>query len=102
MINCWQRSDNGIAASQYADIKSNKVTTGAPEIYSKLYYDELLLLKEKGVKQLLTKYSSILEIVRIPDAAFDLDTPEDLKHLINIKRPYKPSYFKALFKFEVL
>lgn len=91
LINTWQNSDKGIVASQYSefnsdigselnrDISSNKITIGAPAIFSKFYYDKLLLLQEKGAKALLEKYKNDLEYIKLADAAFDLDTPDDLK-----------------------
>ncbi|PCI72929.1 MAG: hypothetical protein COB38_02505 [Gammaproteobacteria bacterium] len=90
LIEVWRNSDKGIVASQYletssetcsktdADINPNKVTVGAPAIFSKFYYDKLLQLKEKGAKALLKQYSKDVEIVKLDDAAFDLDTNEDL------------------------
>ncbi len=86
LIEVWRNSDKGIVASQYLeicsdedqDINSNKSTIGAPAIFSKFYYDELLLLKEKGAKALLIKYSKDLEVVKLDDAAFDLDSEKDL------------------------
>ena len=94
LIERWKNSSKGIVASQYFerdfkkgpktnpetdfDTSVNKVTIGAPAIFSKFYYDELLLLKEKGAKALLKQYSKDVEIVKLDKAGFDLDTDEDL------------------------
>jgi len=94
LIEVWRKTDKGIVASQYsetgfekgsetdtekdADTSANNVTIGAPAIFSKIYYDELRLLKEKGAKALLNRYSNDVEIVKLHDAAYDLDTEKDL------------------------
>ena len=55
----WKNSSKGIIASQYneadseldsetdSETSANKVTLGAPAIFSKFYYDELLLLRKR-------------------------------------------------------
>ena len=90
LIERWKSSSKGIIASQYFEKKfeacskagsetnANKVTIGAPAIFSKFYYDKLLLLKEKGAKALLNRYSKDLEVFKLDNAAYDLDTEEDL------------------------
>ena len=95
LIEVWRKSSKGIVASQYVETgsavgdekstntSSNKVTIGAPAIFSEFYYDKLLQLKEKGAKALLKQYSKDVEIVKLDDATFDLDTDEDL-HTFNL------------------
>jgi molybdenum cofactor cytidylyltransferase len=62
-----------IVAAQYSD------TVGVPALFGKRFFTELLNLEgDKGAKNLIRSQSANLSIVQIPEAAFDIDTPEDL------------------------
>ena len=57
---------------------------GAPVIFPKDYFCELRQLTgDKGAKVLLKQYSQKLISLTMPEAALDVDTPEDLKLLLS-------------------
>jgi molybdenum cofactor cytidylyltransferase len=55
---------------------------GAPVIFPKKYFAELSQLTgDKGAKTLLLQHSQHIMSIEIPEAAFDIDTPQDLKQI---------------------
>lgn len=54
-------------------------TLGAPVIFPKKFVPALLLLEEgKGAKSVIHQFIDNVLVVDIPQAAFDIDTPQDL------------------------
>ena len=63
-----------IVAAQYNGV------LGAPVIFPKQYFSQLSQLEgDKGAKKLLQQNIRQTISLSIPEAAFDIDTPEDLK-----------------------
>lgn len=63
-----------IIAAKYEGI------VGAPTIFPKQYFFQLSQLKgDKGAKTLLQQYSQQIIGLTMPEAALDIDTPDDLK-----------------------
>ena len=63
-----------IIAAKYAG------RVGVPCIFPRQYFSQLSQLSgDKGAKTLLRKYQEQVISVEMPQAAFDIDTPEDLK-----------------------
>jgi molybdenum cofactor cytidylyltransferase len=57
---------------------------GTPALFSRVYFEQLLKLRsQQGAKAILEKYEQDLVFVDIPEAAVDLDTPEDVAALVN-------------------
>ena len=78
LINAKQNSNNKIIASAYEN------TLGAPVLFDRSYFNELLALQgQEGAKKLLIKYSN--EVIAMPfnKGAIDIDTPEDYERLLN-------------------
>lgn len=73
LLNATRRYPEHIIASQYAK------KAGAPSIFPKHYFNELIgLTGDNGAKGLLGKYSQQIIRIAMPEAAFDVDTPQDL------------------------
>ena len=57
-------------------------TTGAPAIFPRWTFGDLLELRgDRGAQMLLRRYSDRVVRVPMPRAAIDIDTPEDLLEL---------------------
>ena len=68
-----RQSDSGLVAASY----SGRI--GTPALFSCAYFDELLQLEgQAGAKSLLERHASHLVAIDFPEAACDLDTPEDV------------------------
>lgn len=73
LIAAWNGQDTVIAASVYAG------QLGVPAIFPRWCFSELLELRgNQGAKNIITRYASRLAHVPMPNAALDLDTPEDV------------------------
>ncbi len=65
-----------IAATEYGG------THGVPSVFPRKYFDELLSLPpESGAKTLILKHLDDVSSIPFPDAAIDIDVPNDLKRL---------------------
>ncbi len=73
MIDRWRESPTTICAAQYGD------TIGIPAIFPRNQYSELILLAgDSGAKKLLLDSGQHIQLIKIPQAAMDIDRPEDL------------------------
>lgn len=73
LSDAWRRQHRGIAAAYYQGI------TGVPAIFPREYFPQLLALRgDQGARALLQRHLDRLIRVPMPNAAFDLDTPQDL------------------------
>lgn len=82
LIKSYQETQKVIIASKYNE------TTGVPALFSNALFPELMQLEgDKGAKALIQKYIDTGLILLIPEAAIDIDTPDDYKQLLlkNIK-----------------
>lgn len=82
LIQSYQETQKVIVASKYNE------TTGVPALFSNALFPELMQLEgDKGAKALIQKYIDTGVILLIPEAAIDIDTPDDYKQLLlkNIK-----------------
>jgi len=82
LIQSYQETQKVIIASKY------NATTGVPALFSNALFPELMQLEgDKGAKALIQKYINTGVILLIPEAAIDIDTPDDYKQLLlnNIK-----------------
>lgn len=78
LVSQWQLSKNKLTASQYFDKKNDNWVLGAPAIFPRRYFDELMNLSDKGARKILNRERNNLNVVDIENASIDLDTPEDL------------------------
>lgn len=73
LINKWRESPDKICAAQYLD------TVGIPAIFPRNTYSRLILLEgDVGAKKLLLENVENTQLLEIPEAAVDIDRPEDL------------------------
>lgn len=78
LINDFQKRNSLITACEYAG------TVGVPAVFSReLFYEIQSLENEGGAKSLIKKYRDSVGKIAAPEAAFDIDTPEDYEKLIN-------------------
>ena len=76
-----------IVAAEYAG------RVGAPSIFPKQYFSQLSQLTgDKGAQALIQQYPQQTISLAIPEAEFDIDTPEDLKSVVYIRDSVYPSY----------
>ena len=77
LIQSYQETQKVIIASKYNE------TTGVPALFSNALFPELMQLEgERGAKALIQKYIDTGLILLIPEAAIDIDTPDDYKQLL--------------------
>ncbi len=78
LISIHEKFTNRMVASKYGR------SVGIPAIFPRNYYNALLKLEgDKGAKKLLA--STTINKVEIPEAEFDIDSPEELKALLKTK-----------------
>jgi len=76
LVNAWNGHDTVIAASVYAG------HVGVPAIFPQWCFTELRELRgDRGARMILERHAQRLVHVQMPNAAIDLDTPEDLAAL---------------------
>ena len=77
LIQSYQETQKVIVASKYNE------TTGVPALFGNALFPELMQLEgDKGAKALIQKYIDTGLILLIPEAAIDIDTPDDYKQLL--------------------
>ncbi len=66
----------GIVAAEYAG------QAGVPALFSRAYFSELAALRGSGgAKQIIVKHTNDTRRIPLPEAALDIDRPEDLARL---------------------
>ncbi len=59
-------------------------TLGPPCLFPRRWYPELAALSgPQGARSLLLKHAAEVEPLPLPQAAIDIDTPEDYRHLLH-------------------
>jgi len=73
---------DGIIATKFGALEKGKF--GAPTIFPRKYFDEILHLSdERGAKTIIKKYIVKVHFVECDEALFDVDTHQDYDKLIN-------------------
>lgn len=76
LVSAWNGESTVIAAAQYEQ------QTGVPAIFPAFCFSELAALRgDQGAKAVLHRYRDRVVRVAMPNAAVDLDTPDDLQIL---------------------
>lgn len=76
IIEKFRRTKKPIIASKY------KETNGVPALFAKEIFDKLMLIKgDKGARKIIDDFPELVETINIPEAAFDIDTAEDVAEL---------------------
>jgi molybdenum cofactor cytidylyltransferase len=74
-----------IAAAEFSG------TQGIPTVFGREFFDVLLQMEESaGAKSILTRNLAKVRKVPIPEAASDIDTPEDYRRLVEAHRAKLP------------
>lgn len=74
LIDTYMGSEKTIVAASYDG------TRGVPVLFDRKYFSELIALEgEGGARSMLDEYADEVAEVDMPEAAFDVDTPEDLR-----------------------
>ena len=76
LIQSYQETQKVIVASKYNE------TTGVPALFSNALFPELMQLEGGRSKALIQKYIDTGLVLLIPEAAIDIDTPDDYKQLL--------------------
>lgn len=76
LASAWRRSSRQIIASRYGDV------VGVPAIFPRWCFSDLCELRgDQGARALISRYSDHVQAVPHPEAAVDIDHPEDLLSL---------------------
>lgn len=82
LVSAWKGQDNSLVASLYSG------TVGVPAIFPRWCFSDLSSLRgDVGAKVVLQRHSDRLIRVPMPNAAMDLDTPEQLEELRRVRQP---------------
>lgn len=77
LVQSYQQTENIIIAATYGDV------IGVPALFSRVLFPELINLRgDRGAKALMRKYKDEVLNISIPEAAIDIDTPEDYEKLL--------------------
>ncbi len=77
LIQNYQETGKRIVASSYNEI------VGVPALFNQTLFSELMNIKgDKGAKALIRKYKNEVLSISIPEAAIDIDTPDDYEKLL--------------------
>ncbi len=77
LIQSYQQTENRIIASTYDGV------VGVPALFNKILFSELINIEgDKGAKALMRKYRDEVLTIEIPEAAIDIDTPDDYEKLL--------------------
>jgi CTP:molybdopterin cytidylyltransferase MocA len=72
----FEQSENAVIAAEYNQ------TTGVPALFSRsVFKDFNALAGDKGAKPVIEKHRESLATIVLPEAAFDIDTPQDFENL---------------------
>jgi molybdenum cofactor cytidylyltransferase len=72
----FAQSKSAIIAAEYNE------TRGVPALFARNIFDDLdNLAGDQGAKQIIQKYRSLATTIDLPEAAFDIDTPQDYLNL---------------------
>lgn len=73
LVTAWHGAPECIVASRFGSV------TGAPCLFPRLHFDELATLQgDQGARRLLQRHSARVVTVDHPEAAIDIDTPQQL------------------------
>jgi molybdenum cofactor cytidylyltransferase len=77
----WRREPRTIVASRYGSAALNDVT-GVPAVFPRWCFPDLLALRgDQGARALFHRYAEHVRRIELPEAAVDIDRPEDLLEL---------------------
>ena len=91
LVDQWYQEPEKIVASHYFEPKLQQTISGAPAIFPRTLFPQLVELNEQGARNLIKKNKNMLINLNIKNAAFDIDTPEDYEYFQSFQSSQKPS-----------
>jgi molybdenum cofactor cytidylyltransferase len=86
LISCWQTDISRICVACWDE--GEAFVSGPPVIFSRFVMPELKYLHpDRGARQVVDLHMDRVEFVRMPNAAYDLDRPEDLAEITTVGMP---------------
>jgi molybdenum cofactor cytidylyltransferase len=86
LISTWFTDISHICVASWKEGKA--FVSGPPVIFPGKYIPELkCLIKDRGARQVIDRHMEIVEFVKMENAAFDLDRPEDLELMAGRGQP---------------
>jgi molybdenum cofactor cytidylyltransferase len=80
LVAAYEEKRPALVASRYES--GGEATTGVPALFSRELFAELMELRgAEGAKRVITRHASEATHVSVPEASFDVDTPEDYRSL---------------------
>jgi molybdenum cofactor cytidylyltransferase len=81
LIEAYQTEHPTLVASEYES--EGEKTLGVPALFSHALFSELMSLRgAEGAKRIIERHRSETVIISVPEAAFDVDTPDDYRILL--------------------
>jgi molybdenum cofactor cytidylyltransferase len=80
LVAAYEEERPALVASRYES--GGELTTGVPALFSRELFAELMGLRgAQGAKRVIMWHASEATVVSVPEASFDVDTPEDYRVL---------------------
>jgi molybdenum cofactor cytidylyltransferase len=80
LVAAYEEKRTTLVASRYES--GGELTTGVPALFSRELFAELMGLRgAEGAKRVIMRHASEATVVSVPEASFDVDTPEDYRSL---------------------
>jgi molybdenum cofactor cytidylyltransferase len=84
LMTAWRRQPRQIIASRYGSV------TGVPAIFPRWCFGDLTALRgDQGARIVIRRYSDHVVRLAHPEAAVDIDYPEDLLDIATAETPVK-------------
>lgn len=84
LVDAYHQRRAPLVASEYK--VDEESTLGVPALFTRAFFTELMALNgAEGAKRVITRHASEAVMVCVPEAIFDVDTPEDYRSLVNSK-----------------
>jgi molybdenum cofactor cytidylyltransferase len=78
LLRAFEEENHPVVAAGYAG------EVGVPAIFHRTFFPDLLALEgERGARSLLQSQRRRTRVLPIPEAAFDVDTPNDVRHFVS-------------------
>jgi molybdenum cofactor cytidylyltransferase len=80
LVDAYHENQSLLVASAYE--AAGETTLGVPALFSRALFSELMELRgAEGAKRIIMRHRAKAAIIAVPEAAFDVDTPDDYRAL---------------------
>jgi molybdenum cofactor cytidylyltransferase len=80
LAHAYQAKHALLIASEYT--AGGERTLGVPALFSRALFPELMALGgAEGAKRIIARHAAEAEVISVPEAAYDIDTPDDYRTL---------------------